>query len=100
MNRIEKFVKLCNFTTDDVACEAGGLETQSILSSLTSLRLVALSLTAQIAFSIGELAVCAEFARCVISLSEGIQDGTELALMWALRGAAFILMGIHAKIAM
>ena len=93
-------MKLCKFTTDEVSFESGGIEKKSILSSLSSLRLVALSLTAQIAFSIGEFAVCAEFARCVISLSEGTQEGTELAMMWALRGAAFIMIGIHTKIAL
>ena len=74
------------------------ISTNKLSSSISSLQIVAMSLTAKIAFSCGELAVCVELSRSVIKAVEGRADvdanvQADMSMMWALRGGAFLMMG-------
>lgn len=84
---------MCNISEDVFLGINDGFDSEGIISSLASLRVVSYSLTAQIAYAVGEFAVCLEFTRCVISLSECAEPSSETALMWALRGGAFVMTG-------
>ena len=72
------------------------------VASVLKLRTVAISLTAQIAYYLGELAVAAELTRCAIKLREEEHQSnaskmkiieTDDITMWVIRGGAFALMG-------
>ena len=71
-------------------------------ASVLKLRTVTITLTAQIAYYLGELAVAAELSRCAIKLrvEEHEQDASKVKIietddvtMWVIRGGAFALMG-------
>ena len=72
------------------------------VASVLKLRTVTITLTAQTAFYMGELAVATELSRCAIKLRQEEHEAkatkmkiieTDDVTMWVIRGGAFALMG-------